>query len=67
MSNVFRKEYRKLSEAETARIAAIKDKAEELYSMLAPTTATIIESPRELALARTKLEECVMWAVKGLT
>ncbi len=60
MSDVFRKEYKPLSDESKQRMVEIKDKAEELYSLIGDGT-------REMALARTKLEESVMWAVKSIT
>jgi hypothetical protein len=60
MSNPFRTTYRQLTDAEKARVEALKTQAEQLLAL--------IDKPsREGALARTKLEECVMWAVKGIT
>jgi hypothetical protein len=59
--NVFRNEYRPLTEQEKAHIAAIKTTAEILYSSLHSGEA------RHMALAKTKLEECVMWATKAIT
>lgn len=38
----------------------IKEKAQELLDIIPQIPS------RELALAKTKLEECVMWAVKGM-
>lgn len=65
----FRKAYRVLTPEEQARIELIKSKAAELHGLLEPmpTTTTPGGGGREFALARTKLEECVMWATKGLT
>lgn len=60
--SVFRQEYRELTEEEKQRVLDIKTKAEELYELFDAST-----SPREMALAKTKLEESVMWAVKGVT
>lgn len=69
--NPFRKQYRQLSQEEAARVAAVKDKAEELYVLLEPMpqnpSFTSGGGAREMALAKTKLEECVMWATKALT
>lgn len=66
--NVFRPEYRELSLEESDLVSRIKDKAQELYFLI---ESSIQESPspkgREIALAKTKLEESVMWAVKGIT
>ena len=69
MSNVFRSTYRKLTDDEIARVCEIKLKAEMLYELLAlpGTRETSAKGMREMALARTKLEECVMWATKAIT
>lgn len=63
--SVFRKQYRELALEEKARVDEIKNRAEALYELLTPINPG--QGARELALARTKLEECVMWATKGLT
>lgn len=58
----FRKKYRALSNAEQGLVDRIKDKAEALEKEF-----DHIPASRESALAFTKLEEAVMWAVKGVT
>lgn len=64
----FRKEYRKLTPEEVAHVNAIKDAAEVLEALLFPRPVPISGTgAREFALARTKLEECVMWATKACT
>ena len=63
VNNVMRHEYRVLSDTEKDQMKRIKDKGLEFYSLLGelgPVT-------REISLARTKIEEAVMWAVKHLT
>lgn len=75
MTNVFRKQYRKLTDQEIATLDKLKDKAQEVYDIISEATRTqeqkTSEMPsvnaREMALAKTKLEESVMWAVKGIT
>jgi hypothetical protein len=62
LADLFRKTHRTLSEQEQALLDSIKRDALELYSYLAQ-----IYAGREKAIAITKLEECVMWAVKGIT
>jgi hypothetical protein len=59
--SVFRKQYRVLTEAEKNHVDEIKSSAEALFNSLQGG------DPRNMALARTKLEECVMWAVKAIT
>lgn len=67
--SVFRPKYRVLSDAENYLIAEIKGRAEELHTLLCfnGTTPMDARGQREFALARTKLEESVMWAVKAIT
>jgi hypothetical protein len=60
--SVFCKEYRQLSPNETVAVGEIKDVAHDLYERLQK-----VPLGREKSLALTKLEECVMWAVKGIT
>lgn len=60
--SVFSQDYRDLTEAEKGAIVQVKDLAEDLYSLF--ETAP---SSREMALAKTKLEEAVMWATKAIT
>lgn len=55
-----RKEYKRLNEEQLAQVNKIKSYAETLSVLLQDAT-------REMAIARTKLEECVMWATKSLT
>lgn len=66
--NVFRPVYRELSDEEKQKMSEIKDKAQELYLKI---DNIIQENPskkgRYVALAKTSLEESVMWAVKALT
>lgn len=58
---MFRPTYRKLSQVEDDQIFRIKEKALSLAIEFNPTDT------REKSIALTKLEECVMWAVKGVT
>jgi len=62
MSGRFRQQYRQLSPAEQQTVAAIKGYAEQLEDLVEQ-----VPEPRARALAMTKLEESVMWAVKGVT
>lgn len=62
MLNRFRLEYRKLSVDETQVMNNIKDKAEELAVLFDNEP-----NSRYKSLAMTKLEESVMWMVKGIT
>lgn len=62
VNNVMRHAYRVLSDAEKAQMQAIKDKGLEFHSLVEGVGAS-----RELSLAKTKIEEAVMWAVKHIT
>ena len=68
MSGVFRKEYRELSVVEATALDNMKTTAEELYEFF--SGEMLSNNPgyqREMALARTKLEEAVMWGTKAIT
>jgi hypothetical protein len=60
--NVMRHQYRQLTDAEKASMDKLKDKGLELYELIESLGVS-----RELALAKTKTEEAIMWAVKHLT
>lgn len=62
MTDVMRKNYHPLSVSQHAFVDEIKHKAQTLHDLLG-----VVDDPRMRALALTKLEECVMWAVKGIT
>ena len=62
VNNVMRHAYRVLSEEEKTTMQVIKDKGLELHELLEH-----IGQSRELSLAKTKVEEAVMWAVKHIT
>lgn len=61
-NNTMRHQYKVLSTAEKANMEAIKDKGLEFYMLVAQ-----LGNSRELSLAKTKIEEAVMWAVKSIT
>lgn len=60
--NLFRHKYRQLTEDEKMHMEAIKDMALALHMFMKD-----IGDSREMSLAKTKLEESVMWAVKHIT
>ena len=62
VNNVMRHEYRVLTEGEKQQMKYIKDLGREFHDMLGRVGAS-----RELSIARTKIEEAVMWAVKHIT
>ena len=61
-NNVLRHEYRVLSEQEKAQMKAVKGKGGEFLALIES-----LGGSREAALARTKTEKAVMWAVKHIT
>lgn len=61
MEDATRKEYRPLTDEEKAKMLAVKDAGNALLGEIGSANC------REFALARTKAEEAVMWAVKGIT
>ncbi|RAK51184.1 Acb2/Tad1 domain-containing protein [Phenylobacterium soli] len=62
VNNVMRHAYRVLSDAEKAQMQAIKDEGLKFHDLVEDIGAS-----RELSLAKTKIEEAVMWAVKHIT
>ena len=62
MDNVMRHEYKVLSDAEKAWMKEVK-----ALGLAFHTSIDVIGSSRELSLAKTKIEEAVMWAVKHIT
>lgn len=62
-NNVMRHAPKTLTTDEMILITRIKDKGLELYELL----DNQCPQSREVALAKTKVEEAVMWAVKSIT
>ena len=62
INNVMRHEYKVLSDAEKQQMQSIKDMGLAFFMEL-----DTIGQSRELSLAKTKIEEAVMWAVKHVT
>ena len=62
VNNTMRHQYKVLSDDEKAAMLKIKDDGLALHEYL----STLGQS-RELSLAKTKIEEAVMWAVKHVT
>ena len=63
VNNDVRHQYRVLSDAEKTGITHLKDMG---LGLIRAIEANVPQS-REASLAKTKVEEAVMWAVKGLT
>lgn len=53
---------RQLTEAEVANMNMVKSAGREFFDLVSGMPAS-----REISLAKTKIEEAVMWAVKGIT
>lgn len=70
-SSRFRPVYRQLDDATKARVAAIKEKAWELATLIEgdpdEDSISVAADVRCKALAMTNLEQAVMWAVKAVT
>jgi hypothetical protein len=62
VNNTMRHAYRVLGDEEKAAMQKIKDLGLELHTYFEG-----MGTSRELSLAKTKVEEAVMWAVKHLT
>jgi hypothetical protein len=62
-NNSLRHQYRVLTEQEKSSMLLIKDWGVDFLRLI----DTAIPAGREASLAKTKIEEAVMWAVKGLT
>ena len=65
MPDIFRTQYKEQTPEMKAFILKLKEKAMELYAII--NEGGTPSNGRETALAKTKLEESIMWAVKGLT
>lgn len=62
VNNVMRHGYRVLTEEEKAMMQKIKDDGLAFWELI-----DSIGASRELSVAKTKIEESVMWAVKHVT
>lgn len=62
INNTMRHQYRVLSDEEKAAMVGFKD-----MGLVFIEACEAAGSSRELSLARTKMEEAVMWAVKHIT
>lgn len=61
-NNVMRHEYKVLNDADKTAMQAVKD-----VGLLFHETVDKLGQSREVSLAKTKIEEAVMWAVKHIT
>lgn len=63
VNSVMRHQYRVLSDEEKESMLWIKDQGLTMIEFIVER----VPKGREASLAKTKVEEAVMWAVKGLT
>lgn len=61
-NNIMRHQYRALTDEEKFMMAELKD-----MGLAFVERCNVIGNSRELSLAKTKMEEAVMWAVKHVT
>ena len=62
VNNTMRHQYKVLNESEKANMVSVKDMGLEFHQF-----CESLGGSRELSLAKTKIEEAVMWAVKHIT
>jgi hypothetical protein len=67
MTNTFRKEYKPLIEEQIEDCKRIKDHAQNLLDQLDRTGVNYSIDDRAMALAKTNLEQAIMWAIKAIT
>jgi hypothetical protein len=69
VNNIMRHQYRPLSEGEKAQMQAIKDKGLEFWELINSLGANQSKEggARELALAKTHVEDAVMRATRYIT
>lgn len=66
-NDTFRLEYKQPSPEVSAAIIDIKTKAQELHDYIENAAQQPDVDQRQIAVAKTNLEQAVMWAIKGLT
>lgn len=64
--DVFRQNYTPLTDGQKELMSQIKSKAQELYEFTIVNGSTPNNTP-ELTWFQTRLEEAIMWAIKGIT
>jgi hypothetical protein len=68
MTDTFRKEYKQLSDLQKTSVLFIKEIAEGLEKQLDEISNSGLQiDKRRMALAKTNLEQAVMWAIKSIT
>lgn len=67
INNAMRHEYKALTDDEKEQMLNVKDLGLEFFEYIDVIELKAGGGTRELALAKTKIEEAVMWAVKHIT
>jgi len=67
INNVMRHGYKVLTDLEKEEMLAVKDAGLNFYNLIEKITLKSGGGTRELALAKTKIEEAVMWSCKHIT
>lgn len=68
MSDVFRREYKPLTDEQKSWIASLKEDAEDVHNSFELCSQGLPESDKRMwALAKTNLEQVIMWAIKAIT
>lgn len=66
-ADTFRKEFTPNSPETVDWMMDVKEKASVLFEAIDKPRSGNFSGNREIALAKTNLEQAVMWAVKGIT
>lgn len=70
MSDTYRKEFKPLSDEQKELMLKIKEQAEvleTLFGQIGGSQTIDASTGRMVSLAKTNLEQAIMWAVKGVT
>lgn len=68
--DTFRKEYKPLNDEQKALMLEIKEQAEKLetlFGQIGGNQTIDVSTGRLVSLAKTNLEQSIMWAVKAVT
>jgi hypothetical protein len=68
MENVFRQKYKALDDSTKSWMISFKEQAQTLYDNFDSCISAMPDSDRRMmALAKTNLEQAIMWAIKSIT
>lgn len=65
--DTFRRHYKPLTDEQKVWGEQVKDAAEKLLEAIDRPRAADFPGNREIAIAKTNLEQAIMWAIKGIT